>query len=443
MKKALSRVFLFYLRTLSKIQLGKINPLIIGVGGSSGKTSVSYLVTLILENNHKVRNNVGKNSETGIPLSILNLDPGKYDLAGWLSVAIGALMKVLTDFNKYEFLIIEMGIDGPKSPKNMGYLLTIVKPDVSILTNIALEHSVYFEDMVKDVAADNKADKILEAIRSDQSLLIKKLNSNDFAVINEDDNNIKMELKDVKAKILSVSSSDSKANFLIKSWKPRIKDTTLKFSNEGEDYELKIKRPLPGIYAYSTLLSIAAAKAVGVEISESIKTIEDKFDLPGGRLSVFEGIKDCVIIDSTYNNNLEAISAILEMVSEISEGRRKGGIIGDIREQGEQAKGLHEKMAEKIMQNLDYVILIGPLTAKFVQPILEKHKFNSDSFETYGKAREHILKNIEKNDLILIKGSQNTLFLERAVELLLKNKKDVEKLPRRGVFWDNKRASTA
>jgi UDP-N-acetylmuramyl pentapeptide synthase len=224
---------------------------------------------------------------------------------------------------------------------------------------------------------------------------------------------------------------------------PTIKGTKFLFSNQDKDYELNIQRPLPNLYAYSILLSIAAAKAVGVEILESIKIIEDKFDLPGGRLSVFQGVKDTLIIDSTYNNSLEAISSILEMVSKISDSRRRVGIIGDIREQGDQAKDLHEKMAEEIMQNLDMAILIGPLTSRFVYPVLKEHKFNCESFETYTKAIDFILKNINNNDLILVKGSQNTLFLERVVEMLLKNKDDVKKLCRRGIFWDKKRASTS
>jgi len=49
---------------------------------------------------------------------------------------------------------------------------------------------------------------------------------------------------------------------------------------------------------------------------------------------------------------------------------------------------------------------------------------------------------IKAGDLILVKGSQNELYLERVVELLLLNKKDKDLLPRRGSFWDKKRRNT-
>ena len=49
---------------------------------------------------------------------------------------------------------------------------------------------------------------------------------------------------------------------------------------------------------------------------------------------------------------------------------------------------------------------------------------------------------IEDNDLVLVKGSQNTLLLERVVESLLKDPKDKNRLCRRGTFWDKQRAIT-
>ena len=53
-----------------------------------------------------------------------------------------------------------------------------------------------------------------------------------------------------------------------------------------------------------------------------------------------------------------------------------------------------------------------------------------------------ILKNeVKSGDLLLVKGSQNTLLLEIAVEMLMKNPADADKLlPRRSSYWDNKRA---
>jgi uncharacterized phage protein gp47/JayE len=45
--------------------------------------------------------------------------------------------------------------------------------------------------------------------------------------------------------------------------------------------------------------------------------------------------------------------------------------------------------------------------------------------------------------LVLVKGSQNTLYLERVVELLLLDKRDREKLCRRGKYWDRVRQNAS
>ena len=64
---------LYLLRVSARIQLWKIRPVVIGIGGSSGKTSTAKFIETILSENHKVRGTAGKNSETGVPLSILGI----------------------------------------------------------------------------------------------------------------------------------------------------------------------------------------------------------------------------------------------------------------------------------------------------------------------------------------------------------------------------------
>ena len=80
--------------------------------------------------------------------------------------------------------------------------------------------------------------------------------------------------------------------------------------------------------------------------------------------------------------------------------------------------------------------------AEFVAPILKKENFEFVSFDSFKNAKESIPGSVKKDDLILVKGSQNTLFLERAVEMLLEDKSDAKKLCRRGDFWDSVRKAS-
>ena len=127
------------------------------------------------------------------------------------------------------------------------------------------------------------------------------------------------------------------------------------------------------------------------------------------------------------------------------------GVLGDMRELGSQAEKEHQAVAEVAMTILDQTILVGPLMKKYALPIFKQSKSPVEWFLTAGGAANYLLEGshpsnnhnqdaiLQGNEIILVKGSQNTIFLEIVVEALLKNKSDVVNLCRRGKFWDKKR----
>lgn len=443
MKKNLSNFVLWYLKALAKIQLKKINPTVIGVGGASGKTSLSNFLYIILSKRYKVRQGKGKNSETGIPLDILRLNISTYSYLNWIKIMLLALLRVITDFQKFDIYIAEMGIDSPLEPKNMSYLLKIVKPKIAVLTNVSFEHSVYFDPLVQDKNLKERESNILNLTAKEEGLLLTSMGSNGTAVLNLDDENILNLKKDIKANVLSVSKKNKDADFYIESIRNFVNEFILKFKYKNETYQLKIENPLPEHFAYSFVIAIAIGSALGIEVKDSSSYLEKDFALPPGRMSVFKGVKDTILIDSSYNNaTLTPILDLLSFTKEIGKQRRRVGIIGDMRELGTMSKALHEEVAKKILETLDLVVLIGPLSQQYILPILKRNRFQTFSFLNFTSAKTTILEQIKPKDMILVKGSQNTLFLERAVELLLVNEKDKEKLCRRGEYWDKIREKT-
>lgn len=442
MKKIFTPIILSYLRALAKVQILKFRPIIIGVGGASGKTSLANFISLILQEKYKVLETKGKNSQTGIPLSILSIriKYEEYIFFYWLKVIFTALYKVIFDWNKFDFFVAELGIDGPYEPKNMSYLLKIVRPKIGVLTNISFEHSQYFEEVLG--RGKNVPKKILEMTKNQESLLLKTLPKNGLAVINIDDSRIR-NIKGIKADILTVSSKDKTSDFFIEKTESSISNFKTSFSYKNNKYSITIKNPLPLHYATSFLLAIAVCSRFEVDVDEAIKILKKKFSLPPGRLSVFEGIKKTTIIDSSYNNaTLSPIMDILDLVKNISGKRRKFAVLGDMRELGTISQNYHKKVAEKILETLDFTILIGPMMQKYAAPVLEKAKFSFYCFENFSSAKKTILNSVQSRDVILVKGSQNTLFLERAVEMLLKDKKDESKLCRRELYWNKRRRET-
>ncbi|MEK7551348.1 MAG: Mur ligase family protein [Patescibacteria group bacterium] len=443
MKNLYIKFILWYLRVLASMQLRKINPFIIGVGGASGKTSLSNFIALILEKEYKVKQGKGKNSETGIPLDILNLGITSNSLIDWIRLLILSLLRVLFDYRKFEIYVAEMGIDSPLEPKNMSYLLKIVKPKVGVLTNISFEHSQQFDPLVDAKSIDERKEDILELTAKQEGLLLTTLSKDGFAVLNIDDDNIANLKGQISATCITVSSFKKDASFYIEKIQNFVDKFLVVFVYKGQKYKIEIANPLPKHFAYSFLLAIAVASTKGVEIKNAIKALESDFSLPSGRMTVFKGIKDTILLDSSYNNaTLTPILDLLDFVFEIGKQRRRVGIIGDMRELGTMSKALHEQVANKILKTLDLAIIIGPLSQKYIEPILRRNKFEYFSYPNFTQSKQTILESIKPKDIILIKGSQNTLFLERVVEMLLQNKEDVKKLCRRGEFWEKMRAKT-
>lgn len=434
---------LWYLRLFTKLQIRKISPLIIGVGGASGKTSLSNFIYITLKNKYKVRQGRGKNSETGIPLDILGIHLNNYSFLEWVKIMILIPVRYITDWEKYDIYIAEMGIDSPLEPKNMSYLLKIIRPDIGVLTNISFEHSIYFDPLVENAEDKQRQDDILRLTAKQEGLLLTNLPASGTAVLNLDDENIKKLSSDIKSKIITVSRKDKGADFYIEGVKNYVDKFLLQFLFDGKHHTLEISNPLPDHFAYSFIMAIAVSANAGESVENALKNLEEGFALPAGRMSVFKGIKDTVIIDSSYNNaTLAPILDLLSFVKEIGNQRRRIGVIGDMRELGSMSKALHEIVAKRVLETLDEVILIGPLSQQYIVPILKKNDFTYYSFQNFTSAKTTILETIKPKDIVLVKGSQNTLFLERVVELLLNNPKDSSKLCRRGEHWDKIREKT-
>ncbi len=214
MKKRFSWFVLWYLRFFARLQIKKLKPLIIGVGGASGKTSLSNFLQIILKSKYSVKQGKGKNSETGIPLDILGIQMNNYTNSEWLKVMLLAPLKILIDWRKYAVYIAEMGIDSPLEPKNMSYLLKIVTPEIGVLTNISLEHSVYFEPLIEARDDVVRKEEILNLTAQQEGLLLTAVPLNGTAVLNIDDSNIEKLKPEITARVLTVSRRDKTAEFL-------------------------------------------------------------------------------------------------------------------------------------------------------------------------------------------------------------------------------------
>jgi len=367
-KQSISLLFLRYLRFLARLQLRK-NPqaTIVGITGSAGKTSTLLACEAALKNHFKVKTNSGSNSESGIPLSILGLKVSDFSLLDWLKIALLAKIKLLTNWEKYDIFLVEMGIDSAAPPKNMDYLLSIIHPQIAIFLNVTAVHQQNFTGL--DQIAAEKA---------------KLANSAKIAIINPDDP-------------LVVKYTTNPHRLFIPNLPVRAYCHT----------------PLPNIYAISFGAAAALAGYLGLAPKTISNNLNKYFRLPPSRSSILHGLNHSTIIDSSYNSSPLAAKEMLDFLKTFPSPRI--AVLGDMRELGLASPPAHRQLYQTALKSADTVIGVGPETQKYFKP---------PAFPNWWQATEFLKSHPElvSGSTLLVKGSQNTIYLEELVKSLLSPK---------------------
>jgi UDP-N-acetylmuramoyl-tripeptide--D-alanyl-D-alanine ligase len=446
MKRLLFPLVLAVLRWAARQKIDSVKPLIIGVTGSVGKSSFVYLLDAVLKPDHRVRTTFKGNSETGLPLEILGLRSTLTDYSPltWLKILVMAPVAALTSRKDFDILIAEMGIDSPHPPKNMRYLLDIIQPKIGVLLAVSAAHSQQFSEVVPENTPNREA-AIVEAIAQEKGLLLTSLPKTGTAIYNHDSKFITDLEPQIKAKTVTFGQG-SQVDFQLRDHQVSTKGTIFTFKHQDRTYALKFSDAILFEEYGNTLLAvIAAALAVGVPIQTSIDRLVQNHPLPPGRMSLLPGQKDSLILDSSYNSSPLALSSALALLKKLKVKGQKIAVLGDMRELGPLAEDAHQQAAREASQVADVIVLVGPLMKQFCLPELEKLKYSPKSLHVFATSKgvgEFLVANILKSDdVILVKGSQNTIYLEQAIkELMIHPETAVQVLCRQGEYWDKVRA---
>ncbi|MDO9027617.1 MAG: hypothetical protein Q7U68_01990 [Candidatus Roizmanbacteria bacterium] len=158
------------------------------------------------------------NSETGIPLGILGLDPGNYQPIDWIKIIILSPFKIFY-LAGIKILIVEMGVDSPYPPKNMDYLLTIVKPNISVVLNAYPVHSEQFDAVISDdLSSDKRVELIIRRITEEKAKIITKAEP-EIGIFNDSNKNLKSIIeKGLGNKTKLLSFGEDKKNSVYYGW---------------------------------------------------------------------------------------------------------------------------------------------------------------------------------------------------------------------------------
>ncbi len=190
----------FILKWLAKIYLLENKPYVIVVSGTTGRFWIKEKIIEALEGRNFLfrTNRKNFNAELGLPLSILGLPSGERSFLNWMKILMQAVKMVINprkfalDQRGSAYLVLEMAVD---RPENMDYLVSIVKPNLAVLTTITMVYQENFES--------------LDEIANEYKKLIKALPWNGILVLNNDDQRIKNLKEYFKGKVVAYGFSDS------------------------------------------------------------------------------------------------------------------------------------------------------------------------------------------------------------------------------------------
>jgi len=363
-----------FLTDTSKIFRENINTKIIAITGSCGKTTLKELLGNSLKKISKVSiSPKSYNNKYGVPLSLFNLSQND------------------------DYGVLEVGMD---KKGEIDQLSKIIKPDVSVITNINYAHAKNFKN--------------IKAIALAKSEIIHNTKSNGFVILNADDNffnlHNKIALKK-NLKVISFGIKNDKSNVKLISIKKQGKNFKVEFQlNKSKRYFLLSNNFQNNIY---NVLAAIAIMSIYVNIFKLNKNIFINFKTPQGRgdfSKIKVNKKKFNLIDESYNSNpLSLKTAILNYDKINSKKSKKYLLLGDMLELGNHSKKLHQSIAPIINKTKIDKVFVKGNKATFIFENLLRHKKGRI---LYSKSQIiNLIKNdLNNNDYLMIKASNATGF---------------------------------
>lgn len=420
MKATFRKWALLILQALAQRKLRMIQPKVVGITGSAGKTSAKEVIFEILSRQFKVKKSEKNlNSEFGAVLTILGLKNVYSSIWGWVRVVLAACIDVFKTPELYEFLVLEMGID---RPGDMDEILKVIKPDIMVFLNVKTVH----------VGEGQFANR--QAIFEEKSKACAAVPKEGWVVLNQDDSFVKQLVGHLPAHHLTIGieeGSDLRASDI------QMDLEGLRFNLHYEDKTIAVH--LPHVLGKQHVTMVLAAIAVAFIQGLSWKSIEMAlcaYQLPPGRMNQIDGKNGSLIIDSSYNASPDTMAAALEILN-LFHGR-KIAALGTMNELGSLSSSEHIKIGKWAAEYADVLLAVGE-HAKDLAEGAQRGGMSASMIHIFRSSKEagHFLSNIlEHHDVVLAKGSQNGVRMEHLVKLCMRDPSHArELLVRQEPYW--------
>ena len=378
-----------YLTEQATQKIGRLDPDIVAITGSMGKTTTKNALLAVLGEAFNVIASEGnKNTPLGLSLLILNRE--------------------ITPETK---LVLEMGARLEGDLKELcGYF----PPDVSVVTNVRRVHIETFGS--------------IEGVQREKSEIVRALGPDGTACLNGDD-----------PRVLAMDEVHEGETI------------TYGTGADCDVQPDRITATLPSLgepARYTALAAISAGLAFGLP-EEQINEGLEKMEPEKGRLQRLRGRDGSVLIDDSYNASPEAVRAALGVIDEQAEEQknehgsaRRIVFLGDMLELGDSEVEDHADVLGDALQSVEIVHAVGGIMTQGAETLppqqRERVTLHENSSDLADALRDGRVYQPRRGDVVLVKGSQGGR-MERISEVLLHPDLDpADVLPRQSKSWKAK-----
>ena len=342
---------------------------VVGITGSSGKTTVKDMTVHAVSGSYDVHGTRGnENNRVGVPLTILS-------------------MPELTTV-----LVLEMGTN---EPGEIAELARIARPTVGVVTTVSEAHTERLKD--------------LRGVFAEKLDLLRALGPAGTAIVGDEPAELVDEARALRADV-AVCGSTNRAD-------PELgpvggygrRDGTYGFAWKGYPVTLRI----PGSHNVdNALLALAVARALDVPAKEAAEGVSAVW--PGAMRGEVRKVGGLTLLVDCYNANPAGVLAAVCALLAIGDEGRWVAVFGTMLELGERSAAIHRETLAAILQlDLDRVILTGG----FARAARDFADERIEVIEELAELAWRLPRMVGPGDKVLLKASRGVR-LERVIPAL-------------------------
>ncbi|MEJ2402355.1 MAG: UDP-N-acetylmuramoyl-tripeptide--D-alanyl-D-alanine ligase [Xanthomonadales bacterium] len=344
----------------------RLDPVVVGITGSNGKTTVKEMVASILRLEGPVLATEGNyNNELGLPLTLFRLQP------------------------KHRYAVLEMGAS---KLHDIAYLAGIGRPDVGLVNNIAPAHLEGFGS--------------IEGVARTKGEMFGALPAGGCAVMNADEPWGELWREQNGADRVLTFGTAPDADVRVEATADGCRLITAAGACD-------VALPLPGSHNHmNAAAATAVALALDIDMDIIRRGLEKVVPVPG-RLNLLHTTAGWTVIDDSYNANPASLYSALQVLASLAGERWL--VLGDMKELGAGSRKMHREVGENAaVMGVRRLFAIGDMAADAVDAFGPGGSHFADKQELAAALRREIHSGVN----CLVKGSRS-MGMEDVVEALV------------------------